>query len=194
MFLTNNISESINHILNKNFKYRYPTFNDWKNTIIDVSNSFFNKNNPIQRKDFVTKIIIYFFKYIQHNKKEIKLIKYEEIKKINSIIIPEHDSLSISPLSELLNINDIDSDVFSSQEEDNDNTSLKESDDNSNSSDIEEEVECAIGDFLSLNQSDNKDFNDFRITFHNSINNINYSDFENVVNDYLKNKTYKGKK
>ena len=42
-----------------------------------------------------------------------------------SIIIPEHDSLSIYPQSELLNINDIDSNEISSHEEDSDNSSLK---------------------------------------------------------------------
>ena len=63
LFLTNNISESINHNLNQNFKYKYPTFNEWKNTIIKIADSFYNKNKSIERKDYVTKIIIFFLLY-----------------------------------------------------------------------------------------------------------------------------------
>ena len=39
-----------------------------------------------------TKILIYLYNYTKTSKKEIKIIKYEEIKKINILIIPEHDS------------------------------------------------------------------------------------------------------
>ena len=35
IFLTNNISESINHILNNYFKRRFPTFKIWISSIVE---------------------------------------------------------------------------------------------------------------------------------------------------------------
>ena len=51
--------------------------------------------------------MIYLYNYSKKYKKDFKLLKYEEIKKINTLIIPEHDSLIISSLSKILNIDDI---------------------------------------------------------------------------------------
>ena len=183
LFLTNNVSESINHILNRNFKYKYPTFMDWKNSIIQCSERLYKKDIQLQRNDYNTKIIIYFLKLLERNKKDIKLLKYDEIQKINSIILPEHDSLSISPLSEILNIKNDEEDS-----KENDNyiilNSLNDSDENPENNMFDEEKE-EINLTLSNIDIQNDDFNDFRITIQNSINNINYSDYEKNVDKIL---------
>ena len=45
-----------------------------------------------------------YLKFFKTSKKKFKIFKIEEIKKINSLIIPEHVSISVSSLSELLNL------------------------------------------------------------------------------------------
>ena len=54
LFLTNNISESINHILNSFFKSNYPNFSDWSNSILQTLELFENKNNEIKRINYTS--------------------------------------------------------------------------------------------------------------------------------------------
>ena len=43
MFFTNNIAKSINKNLNSQFKNKYPLFEEWKNSILNVADNFFEK-------------------------------------------------------------------------------------------------------------------------------------------------------
>ena len=101
IFLTNNVSESINHILNSYFKTKYPTYNQWRNAIVEESEKVSIKAHEVDRKDYITKILLYLFKLFKISKKKFKIFKIDEIKKINSFIIPEHDSITMSSLSNL---------------------------------------------------------------------------------------------
>ena len=188
MFFTNNISESINHLLNSNFKYKYPTFSEWKKTILTVVDNYYSKEGPIQRKDYITKIMIYLCKYVLKDKKDIKLFKYQHIKKINSIILPHSDSLTISSLSELLNLD--------GNENNNEESLISENKDNSISSSDEEfdhdlrtEIEPnkeENNNFFNTNvDNNNNNFNDFKISIKNFINNINYSEYEKIAENVL---------
>jgi len=107
-FLTNNIAESINHNLNSKFKNKYPSFNEWEKTILEECEKYFSKNTIMKRNDYTTKILIFIVKKLELNKNidNLDLFKYDYIKKINRLIVPEHDSLSISPLSEILGLKD----------------------------------------------------------------------------------------
>ena len=77
LFFTNNISEAINHNFNSKFKNRYPSFQDWKKTIINELERYLIKNDTVERKDYVTKIIIYIFKYTN-----LRIIDYQLLKKM----------------------------------------------------------------------------------------------------------------
>ena len=63
MLFTNNISKSINHLLNSNFKYKYPIFSEWKKTILTVVDNYYSKDVHI------TKIMIYLYKFVLKNNK-----------------------------------------------------------------------------------------------------------------------------
>ena len=65
---------------------------------------------------------------LNKNIDNLDLFKYDYIKKINRLIVPEHDSLSKSPLKAILGLNDDNADLKESQiqnieeyEEENDN-------------------------------------------------------------------------
>jgi hypothetical protein len=75
LFFTNNISEAINHNFNSKFKNRYPSFQDWKKTIINELERYLIKNDTVERKEYVTKIIIYIFKYTNFLNNRLSIIK-----------------------------------------------------------------------------------------------------------------------
>ena len=52
-FLTNSKGESINHILNSYFRKKYPTFNEWRNTIAEEGEKVGTNICEIDRKDYV---------------------------------------------------------------------------------------------------------------------------------------------
>ena len=87
-FLTNNISESINHILNSYFIKKYPTFNEWRNaSLTEIEKNTSAKGYEIRRNDHITKILLYIFNSAKKNE-EFDIVKIDKIKKINSIILP----------------------------------------------------------------------------------------------------------
>ena len=93
--------------MNSYFIKKYPTFNEWRNAILtEIEKNSSSKGYEIRRKDYITKILLYIFNSAKKNE-EFDIFKIDKIKKINSFILPEHDSITISTLSELLNIDDL---------------------------------------------------------------------------------------
>lgn len=93
--------------MNSYFIKKYPTFNEWRNaSLTEIEKNTSAKGYEIRRNDHITKILLYIFNSAKKNE-EFDIVKIDKIKKINSIILPEHDSITISPLSELLNIDDL---------------------------------------------------------------------------------------
>ena len=65
------MSESINLILNSYFKTKYHTFNECRNSIVEESKKVSIKVHEVDRKDYVTKILLYLFKIFKTSKKKI---------------------------------------------------------------------------------------------------------------------------
>ena len=89
LYLTNNIAEHINKLLNSKFQTKYPTFESWKKTIFSVENDINNKTDYIERVNFCSQIIIYFLKWNSENKNNKDLLKYDDIKIMNTLIKPD---------------------------------------------------------------------------------------------------------
>ena len=154
MYFTNNIAEHINKLLNSKFQTKYPTFESWKKAIFSVENDINKKTDYIERVNFGSQIILYFLKWNAENKNNKDLLKYEDIKIMNTFIKPDSNignCISFSEFYDLdfLNIDDnkdgtIQSDngeddildSLSSSEDDgelnieNDENSISESNDN----------------------------------------------------------------
>ena len=79
MFLTNNISENINKILNQNFNAKYPNFNDWKNSILSTVQKFENIDKELKRLNITSEMLLYYINKKNYNKKNLKLIDDNEI-------------------------------------------------------------------------------------------------------------------
>ena len=60
LFLTNNISEHINKILNSHFNTKFPTFEKWKYSLLETEKEINNKTNLVERRDYVTNVLLYF--------------------------------------------------------------------------------------------------------------------------------------
>ena len=72
LFLTNNISEYISHLLNASFNKKYPRFIDWKDSLLNFVDLFETKTKEIHRKNFSSKIILCYLCDVNLNGKSIK--------------------------------------------------------------------------------------------------------------------------
>lgn len=89
LYLTNNIAEHINKLLNSKFQTKYLTFESWKTANFSIENDINNKTDYIERVNFGSQIIIYFLKWNYENKNNKDLLKYEDIKIMNTSIKPD---------------------------------------------------------------------------------------------------------
>lgn len=197
-FLTNNVSESINHILNSYFKTKYPTFNEWRNAIVEEIEKVSIKAHEVDRKDYITKILLYLFKLFNTSKKIFKIFKLDEINKINSLIIPEHDSITITSLSQLLNLNfdinnsdnlnsndNFDNSAEINEEEEEDDVSQDDENEDYDLMNKEKYVLKSGNLFDKINENNNDIFNNFRINIQHCINDINYKNLEKDIDKII---------
>ena len=108
LFVTNNISENINSILNSFFNKKYPVFNEWKKAILDIVDIFEQKKFEITRRNKTSNIIIYYIKNIYINNKKVNLLKNEEIKVLNDLEQVKNNFVSINPISTIFNLSNED--------------------------------------------------------------------------------------
>ena len=157
---------------------KYPTFNEWRTAIVEEieKNSSF-KGYEIKRNDYITKILLYTFNSAKHNT-EFEIYKIDKINKINSIIIPQHDSLTISPLRELLNLNEKENEEEKNEAEKqglDENKNLIEKDVKMESEEEEEEAEIINEDEENENESE-------AINEHNLVDEMTGKNIDNVDN------------
>ena len=76
------------------------------------------KNKLIERKDYITQVLYFLFKYSLNDKNNLKLIKYYYIIKLNTFILQDKHNGPNNPLSDILNIknNNIENDRNSDNE------------------------------------------------------------------------------
>ena len=60
MYITNNIAEHVNKILNKKLSTKYPNLDNWKNTILSTEIDINNKNDIIERENYISYNFIFF--------------------------------------------------------------------------------------------------------------------------------------
>lgn len=84
LFLSNNICENINHLLNSIFNKNYPVFKEWRNAILSVVNIFENKTKDFHLKNFSSKITFYYIKNVKLNYKSLKLLKKKRNRRIKN--------------------------------------------------------------------------------------------------------------
>ena len=63
LYVTNNIVEYINKILNSHFNTKYPTFDKWKVTIWNTAKIFDKNNFEYCRADYTTQILKFFLSW-----------------------------------------------------------------------------------------------------------------------------------
>ena len=102
LFLTNNISENINHLLNSFFNKKYPVFKEWRNSLLSVVNLFENKADELHRKNFSSKLMFYYIKIVNINSKSLKLLNKKEIEDIKILEENYRNILSATSISRLL--------------------------------------------------------------------------------------------
>ena len=109
LYLTNNIAEHINKVLNSYFNTKYPLFNDWKKALLFTAKKMNEENNPINRKNITSNILIHFVTNIRNNELDSKyLLNDNDIKILNSLSIPGSNLGNYIPLSEFFNNHEYD--------------------------------------------------------------------------------------
>ena len=106
LFLTKNIAENINSLLNTSFTKKYPTFNQWKSAILKIIDLFEKNNNELIRCNYSSKMMIYCAQNIKVTEKNIKLLSNDEIAKLN-MINNNNNIFSGGSLSEFVYDNEI---------------------------------------------------------------------------------------
>ena len=61
MYITNNIAEHLNKILNNKLSTKYPNLDNWKNTILSTEIDINNKNDIIERENYISYNFIFYF-------------------------------------------------------------------------------------------------------------------------------------
>ena len=51
-YITNNVSEHINKLLNIKLNSKYRTFNNWKNSLIEIEKEFYSKTEFVKRSNY----------------------------------------------------------------------------------------------------------------------------------------------
>ena len=84
LYITNNIAEHLNKILNNKLNTKYPNFDNWNNAILSTEFDINNKTDIIERENYISKIILYFIKLNKTNKNKKDLLTLDEIKALTS--------------------------------------------------------------------------------------------------------------
>ena len=171
LFLTNNVAESINRLLNFSFKYKYPNFKEWNFSILKVLSDFEKKEKELIRCNTTSKLMIYYIKNFKLNNKNINLLREKEIKELQTL---NNDNIaSRKSISEELGIKIKDDEVISEDEE-----KSEENDDE----DLDNNLSNVIDNFESLNLEDKNELNYFLIQ---NIKDINIDKLKDYLNKEL---------
>ena len=60
MYITNNIAEHLNKILNNKLSTKYPNLDNWKNTILSTEIDINKKNDIIERENYISYNFIFY--------------------------------------------------------------------------------------------------------------------------------------
>ena len=60
MYITNNIAEHLNKILNNKLSTKYPNLDNWKNTILSTEIDINNKNDIIEWENYISYNFIFY--------------------------------------------------------------------------------------------------------------------------------------
>ena len=104
LFLTNNISEHLNKLLNAHLNSKYPVFDNWKHAILKVEEAVNNNMKEYDRSDYISRLFLYFIAWNNKNKSNIDLLNSDDIKKLNTILIPGSNIGNLIPFSEFFNL------------------------------------------------------------------------------------------
>ena len=104
LFLTNNISEHINKILNSFYNIKYPTFEKWKILLFRTQDIINNNDNIITRHNYLTQVLKFFVQWNIENKNHKDLLDNSTIKKLNSLIMPDSNIGNLIPFSDFFSI------------------------------------------------------------------------------------------
>ena len=163
LFLTNNISEHINKILNSHFNTKFPTFEKWKYSLLETEKEINNKTNLVERSDYVTNVLLYFIKKHKDLKISNELLTLDEITKLSSLMKSEASIGNIIPLSDFIvpynsDINIEKKDEIKSEinnDENNCNMILENTDSENNNSSEEGSDKDSSDDNYANNNNDN---------------------------------------
>ena len=191
LFLTNNIAEHLNKLLNAKLNSKYPVFNNWKNAILKVEEEVNNSVKVLDRSDYISRLFLFFISWFGNNKSKTDLLDTEDIKKLNTIILEDKNVGNHIPFSEFFNlkIDIINSGNYMENSDNKKNTDFLMSNDSDNSSDIiDEDEDHNIG----INSGDKKE-NDNNINIFNNFTEdkeLSYN-IQKYVNDYKLNNLLK---
>ena len=179
LFLTNNISENINKLLNSYFNTKYPTFSQWKQALLDNCENFGKNDLELTRRNIGSKSMIYYIKNIFINNKNPSLLSSEDIKNLNLLSsgINNENILSSSSISKILNIDNND---FNIEEIDNQNNDEELKEVNNNS---EDDINDLSNKFDNINFDDDKDLKYYIIQ---NIKDINLEKINKEIDDEIK--------
>ncbi len=104
LFLTNNIAEHLNKIINSKLKRKYPIFLNWREAILQTEEEVNLNFEEIQRKDFSTKLLFYYINFFKNNDTTTDLLNNDEILKLNSLIVSGAKNINIFSLNDIFNI------------------------------------------------------------------------------------------
>ena len=177
MFLTNNISENINSILNSFFKKKYPLFTEWREAILNIVDMFENKKFEITRKNKSSNLMIYYIKNINLDNKNLHLLKTEDIKRLKSLDDLKQNALSVSGISNILNISD---------EKDNISIDLKAEEESQSDKD-ESEIDDINNMVGNINLSDMNNSDDYKFYLSQILKDIDLDQVNNeIINKIIK--------
>ena len=146
LFLSNNVSEHINKILNSNFNTKFPSYDKWRTALLKTEKDINKKTEFLERYDYISQIMIFFIKYYKNNKTNKNLLLKEDIKKLTSFIRPDSSIGNIVGLSNFF-LSFTYNEIIENDNGDNDEEMSekimedKDSNSSSNSSDSDEQ-EC----------------------------------------------------
>lgn len=92
--------------MNTHLNYKYLVFDNWKHAILKVEEAVNNNNNmkEYDSSDFRSRLFLYFIAWNNKNKTSIDLLNYDDIKKLNTILIPGSNIGNFIPFSEFFNL------------------------------------------------------------------------------------------
>ena len=167
LFLTNNIAEHLNKILNSKLKSKFPIFMNWREAILNTEKEVNLKFEETSRQDFSSKILFYYINFIKNNEDNTDLLNNEEIIKLSSLFTSGIKTNSIFSLSEIIKIaisenNMINEDISKIEdmglESENDLNSEDIDNNNNEEDDINNNDELNTSDSNEINNEDNNLF------------------------------------